>query len=364
VIWQKALAIVGALGIVGLVTAPPASAQTISIQSASTTMTSTTNFTTATATATCPAGTTLVSGGSTLTRSGALVTNDGNVTLGVYPSNASATPSGSGALTPASWTTTAGYSGMAPGLDTVTTFAVCTSAVAAATEVEVSVSAANSLGPVTASCPAGTSLVGGGGGYTAFPGSNNTKVYDSFPSDAAGDVPANAAVNPTSWTFQGNSNSATGATSTAYAVCATDVPVTTAVATGSLSVSSVASGAPVGATAVCPADTELLAGGIDVTSVPSGPGTGGQGVHVIGDYPSDGSGNAATSGSAPAWTAVAQDGGQPLTSLATTALALCDTTSPGSDIPEATYPALMVALAGLLVVGFVLYRRRTTVTAA
>ena len=324
-------------------------------------MTSTTNFTTATATATCPGGSTLVSGGAELTRSGALVSNDGAVTLGVYPSS-SGTPVSQGAVTPASWTATGGYSGMAPGLDTITSFAVCSSAVTSATEVQVTVSVANSLGPVTASCPVGTSLVGGGGGYTAFPGSNNTKLYDSFPSDAAGDVPANDSVNPTAWTFQGNSNSASGATSAAYAVCATDVPVTTEVATATNSATTVAGGSPLAATAVCPANTELLAGGSDVVSSPSGPGTGGQGVHVIGDYPSDGSGNAETSGSAPAWTAVAQDGGQNLTSLATTALVLCDTASPAASVPEATYPALMVALGGLVIVGFVLYRRRTNTT--
>jgi LPXTG-motif cell wall-anchored protein len=51
------------------------------------------------------------------------------------------------------------------------------------------------------------------------------------------------------------------------------------------------------------------------------------------------------------------DGGQNLAAMATTAFALCDTASPTTSVPEATYPALMLG-AGILVGGFVLYWRR------
>ncbi len=164
-------------------------ASSVSIVTASTPMPSMTNFSTAHATAACPSGSTLVGGGDELTRSGTPVPNDGAVTLGLNPSDSSGTPSRGGTTTPTNWTAYAGYSGMAPGLDTVTAYGMCLSGGPAATVIEAATTSTDSLGPVTAVCPSGSSLVGGGGGYTSFPGSNNTKVYDSFPSDAAGDVP-------------------------------------------------------------------------------------------------------------------------------------------------------------------------------
>ena len=308
-------------------------APSVSIVSAPTAMTSTTNFTSYTAAATCPGGSTLVSGGDALTRAGAPVTNDGSVTLGVYPSDAAGAQSVTGALTPMSWTTAAGYSGQAPGLDTVTSYAMCATGVTSATTVVVASAPANTLGPVTAPCPEGTSLVGGGGGYTSFPVgfSNNTKLYDSFPSDAAGDLPAAGATNPTAWTVQGNSNSATGAMTAAVALCATDVAVPTVVATATTNPTGpIIGGSPVAATVSCPAGTILLAGGSDIISNPSGPGTGGQGVHIIGDFPSDASANPVGSGSAQSWTVIGMDGGQNLTSLSTEALALCEQLQPPS----------------------------------
>jgi len=222
--------------------------------------------------------------------------------------------------------------------------------------------ALNSLGPITAVCPAGTSLVGGGGGYTVADG-NNTKLFDSFPSDATGDVPSNGSLDPNAWTVQGNSsNASNGLSTTAVALCATDVVLATEVATASTSTSGVAGGADVTSTASCPAGSVLLDGGSDITDNPAGPGTGGQGVHLIGDYPSDTSGGVVSSGSAGSWTVVAQDGGQSLTSLATETLALCATSIPTSALPEATYPAAFGVIAAIGVGGFFLYRRRTTRT--
>jgi hypothetical protein len=330
-------------------------APSVSIVSAPTPMPSMTNFTSVTATATCPAGSTLVGGGDALTRGSAPVTNDGSVTLGVYPSDSAGARSATGAITPMSWTAAAGYSGQAPGLDTVTSYAVCATGVTSATTVQVVSAGMNSLGPVTAPCPAGTSLVGGGGGYTAFPTgvSNNTKLYDSFPSDAAGDLPAAGAANPTAWTVQGNSNSATGAMTAAVALCATDVAVPTVVATATNSpTGGITGGAAVAATVSCPAGTTLLAGGSDIVSNPSGPGTGGQGVHVIGDFPSDAAANPIGSGSAQSWTVIGMDGGQNLSSLSTEALALC-AAAPPSPPTVVTGGASNVTPAGADVAGTV-----------
>jgi uncharacterized repeat protein (TIGR01451 family) len=297
----------------------------MTIVTSSTKMASTTTFSTANATVTCPAGTTLVGGGDELTNAGAPVSNDGSVTLDGYPSNSSGTMSPSGTHTPGSWTATGGYSSQAPGTDTITSYAMCVSNVTSATVVQVSASAANSLGPVTAVCPSTTSLVGGGGGYTSFPGSNNTKLYDSFPSNAAGTVPTNGTTGLTAWTVQGNSNNATGATTTAIALCATDVTVPTVVETATNMVSSPAAGAAAAATATCPAGTTLLDGGIDTTA--NGTSTATQGVHVIGDFPSDASGNP-LNGTAQSWTATSENGGQALTSLATESLVLCGQAQP------------------------------------
>jgi hypothetical protein len=299
-----------------------AAAPSVAIVTANTAMTATTNFSTAHATASCPSGSTLVGGGDELTRGGSPVPNDGAVTLGLVPSDSSGTPVAGGTTTPSNWTTWAGYSGMAPGLDTVNTYGMCLSSSAAATVIASATTSANTLGPVTAVCPGGSSLVGGGGGYTSFPNSNNTKVFDSFPSDAAGDVPSNGATGVNAWTFQGNSNNATAETTTAIAFCATDVSVSTQVAAAAQTAAPVTGGSTLAATVSCPGGTTLLGGGSVITDDPSGPGTGGQGVHIIGTFPSDGSGNPVTS-SAGSWTVIAEDGGQNLNSLGTEAFALC-----------------------------------------
>ncbi len=329
----------------------------VSVVTASTAETSTTNFTSANATATCAPGTTLVGGGDQLTRGGAPngiaggtpplsttpVPNDGNVTLGVYPSNSGGMQSPSGTVTPGSWTATGGYSGQAPGTDYVSSYAMCASNVTAATIVEVAVTATQSLGPVTAQCPAGDSLVGGGGGYTEFPpgGGNNTKLLNSYPSDGAGDVPVSGATNPTSWTVKGNSNNPTGAsTTTAIAVCSTGVTVPTVVETAANNddnppgSGAVPGGTTLPATASCAGGTTLLGGGSFVTSIQGGnvggPGNGGQGVHLIGDFPGTASSGTTSSpvvsgAAGSSWTAMVQNGGQNLDALNVEAFALCMT---------------------------------------
>jgi uncharacterized repeat protein (TIGR01451 family) len=315
-----------------VVTPTPGSSAVVS---ASTAMTGTTGFTAYKATATCPSGSTLTSGGETLTRGSSFVGNDGAVILGLFPADGSGNNSVDGATTPASLNAYGGYSGMAPGLDTTTGYAICVSNVTAATVVKVMATAAGSLGPVTAVCPTGSSLVGGGGGLSGFVSGTNAKLYDSYPSDAAGDLPSNGDTNPTAWTVKNNSNSATNIVTTAVAVCATDVTVPTTIVAATThddpGNGGVTGGSPgsaiVTATVSCGAGTVLLAGGSHVVSsqggAVGGPGNGGQGVHLIGDYPSDSSGNILASGSPGSWTAKAQNGGQAIDTLDTTAYALC-----------------------------------------
>src|SRR5262249_33176181 len=120
---------------------------------------------------------------------------------------------------------------------------------------------------------------------------------------------------------------------TAVALCATDVTVPTSVASATVvnnpgGTQQFPGGASTTATVPCPSGTALLAGGSHVVSAqngnPGGPGNGGQGVHPIGDSPSDGSGTATANGSSPsAWTALAQNGGQNIDFLNVTAFALC-----------------------------------------
>jgi hypothetical protein len=293
---------------------------------ASTTMTSTTRFTADHATVSCPAGTTLLGGGDSLTLDGAPVPNNGSVTLGLNPSDASGAAAASGSTDPSHWTAVGGYSGEAPGTTVVTAYGMCAANLTAATLVEVAVTATNTLGPVTAVCPAGDSLVGGGGGYTAFVPGNNTKLLDSFPSDAGGDLPTTGMSNPDAWTLKGNSNAAGALPTTAIAICATDVGVPTVVQTAFNSAAPVPGGSTVTTTATCQEGTSLIGGGSFITSAqggnPGGPGNGGQGVHVIGDFPSDESGSP-TVGSAQSWTVIAQDGGQTLDNLNVETFALC-----------------------------------------
>lgn len=300
----------------------------MSIVTASTAMSSTTAFSHVFATAACPSGSTLVGGGDELTDGGSPVTNDGAVTLGFDPSDSSGNAAGGGATTPTYWTAYSGYAALAPGTDAVTAYGMCLSGGPAATIVETATTSTDTLGPVTAVCPSGSSLIGGGGGYTTAV-SANTKIYDSYPSDAAGDLPANGTASPTAWTVMGNSSQANAEATTAVALCATDVAVTSQIAASIEDANTVISGSAVADTVSCPSGTTLLDGGSDVTNNPSGPGTGGQGVHIIGDFPSDGSGNPVTSSSG-SWTVIAEDGGQNLTSLNTEAFALCASAPTGT----------------------------------
>jgi hypothetical protein len=83
----------------------------------------------------------------------------------------------------------------------------------------------------------------------------------------------------------------------------------------------------VSSTVECPSGDPLLQGGGIVTISNSGNQSlnAGQGVHVIGGYPSDSSADPLTSGSASDWSYIAEDGGIYLASLSDEAVTLCYT---------------------------------------
>jgi hypothetical protein len=325
---SRLVAVMAVTGVAALVAASASHATSItnSVSSITTDMTkSSGNFSAFTATPSACSSSTLAGGGALLTNSGLSspyypVTNDGSAILGVYPS-ASGAPWSSGSY-PSEWTTTAGYAHpMGTVDDTLTSYALCISGITASTYV-VSSTASSSLGPLTETCDTNDDVIGGGGGYTGYNGSNNTKIISNYPSDSSGALPSNGGEDPTSWTVVGNSNSDSGATLYAYALCATG-SVPTDVNSSSTTLSSPSAGeatSPVSVACSSGSVDTLLSGGSVITF---GSGSGGQGVHLVGDFPSDSSDDPVSSGSASTWTVIAENGGGSVASITAKTVALC-----------------------------------------
>ncbi len=158
-------------------------------------------FQTVHATATCPAGTRLLSGGARTTPGtvGSLKPN------GSFPSDAAGAPLTEGA-NPSSWTAAGLNGGGGDQGNTTHAFAVCATG-AALPNVGIAharvpgPAAASSAAQVSASCPAGSTLLGGGGFISdafGLPGSQGDHLTGSYPSDAAGTPVASGAA--ASWT--------------------------------------------------------------------------------------------------------------------------------------------------------------------
>jgi hypothetical protein len=323
-----------------------------------------------TVSAACAPGSRLVGGGGYLRNATdpAVLPTNGLVLGGVAPSTG-ASPvdlaAGDGTVDPAFWMSIANYTGVSEAGNQASTFALCTTVDGPSHTIVKSVSTTGTNAPqevsppnvTTATCPAGTRLIGGGA-TTSTPdqvndgvtvGNNgNLKPMGNYPSNAAGVAAADGSTSATSWSAYG----AAGITSpsdtvTAYALCSTDT------STPPVQVRRVDVDGPdaqPGTTittpsATCPSGTRLLGGGYNVDETVNG--VGGlepqQGYHMRGSYPSTGAGAPPTAvgDGAPnpdTWSALVQAGGQNLAAgkhMTNRAFAMCATEAAAPTAPAA-----------------------------
>ncbi|MFE5580477.1 hypothetical protein [Kitasatospora sp. NPDC056531] len=198
---------------------------------------------------------------------------------------------------------------------------------------------AATVGLVTASCPSGSALLGGGALVT--PGNTgNLKAIASFPTfdDAAHDFGKKAAAdgdtNPDSWSAVGWDNSTNASNETyAYAICSgsgINVSGVTVKVRFSEASGPTTGGTGQTTTVSCGSgDGTLVSGGAAIsgggvtTTDFTGPGSAGD--HLNGSYPSDSSGNPVSNGttSAASWTAYTHTGGMASSGTHSDAWALC-----------------------------------------
>ncbi|MBW0009303.1 MAG: hypothetical protein JO063_04145, partial [Pseudonocardiales bacterium] len=164
---------------------------------------------------------------------------------------------------------------------------------------------------VTANCPSGTTLFGGGAFLgkippdTTTPG-NGLKLNGTIPSDAAGNPVTDGAPTPSNWTavagFGGQAD--TGDQASAFADCATGGPTATTVKVSTPVGVTTQGNAPLKATATCPSGTRLLSGGA-LGVPPSEPS-----FKPIASYPSNASGTPVTDGTTnpDSWSAYGSTG--------------------------------------------------------
>ena len=278
--------------------------------------------------ASCPSGTSLIGGGVWTGKADPgdpAVPTNGLRVKGTYPSDASGAPLTDGTATPDFWSAAGNFGGRSEPGDQVTSFALCAAKKNQHRVVSVASvnapTAAHQTAMVTATCPAGTTIVGGGALGTPV-GSPAFKPIGSYPSDAEGNMLPDGAVNPASWTAVGG-NGGSGdptAITTAFAVCAKPQGVLSTItrvdAAGPRSGNSFAV-----ITASC-AGTRLLGGGVNFDN-PAGPLEGGE--HLRGSYPSDAAGDPVADGTRDpaAWSAVVSTGSEPSPNLTVHVFAIC-----------------------------------------
>jgi hypothetical protein len=314
-------------------------------------MTNMTTHTGVTRTASCPTGTVMVGGGGYLRNATKPTTppNNGLVLGGTNPSTGASPvdqPVTDGVTNPSNWMAIANFTGQSEAGDQATAFALCTSsglihAVVAATTTT-GANTTQQVNPPTltiATCPAGSTLIGGGA-FTNTPdqvndgttagNSGNLKPLGSYPSDSSGVPVADGSTSATSWSAYGSAGmtSATD-TVTSLALCASDSIGPVQVARQDASSTSMG-GEALTATSVCPTGTRLLGGGFRADQTVNGtPGLQPQqGYHMRGTYPSTGSGNPPTevtdgTTNPTAWTALVQAGGVGGFSIQLHSFALC-----------------------------------------
>jgi len=323
-----------------------------------------------TVTAACAAGSRLVGGGGYLRNaSDPTVPPTNGLVLGGATASTGASPvdlaAGDGTVDPASWMSIANYTGVSEAGNQASTFALCTTASgpshtivkSASTTGQNAAQEVQAPNITTATCPAGTRLIGGGAttntpdqvndGVTV--GNNgNLKPMATYPSDAAGASTADGATSATSWSAFGSAGlTGVGDTVTAYALCSTDT------STPPVQVRRVDVDGPdaqagttvTAASATCPSGTRLLGGGYRVDETVNG--VGGlqpqQGYHMRGSYPSTTGGPPPTAvddgaSNPDTWTALLQAGGQNLAAgkhMTTRAFAMCATEPAAPTAPAA-----------------------------
>ena len=284
----------------------------------------------------CPAGTRLTGGGTLLARSTGAAPSGNLKVNGTLPSDGSGAPATGGPADPDEWTSVAAFGGGSEPGHEARAFALCAAAPAARhTSVVVATSAdgAAAIAPagVTATCPDGTRLVGGGALGTP-PSAPSFRPVASFPSDDAGRAALPGATDPGSWTAIGAAPAGTaGVTTSAFALCSDAPELHTSVARVDAQGPQTANAA-VAVTVTCPPDTRLLSGGVRVDASGVAPA---QGVHLSGSYPSAADGSPVPAGTqAPAsWTTVVQAGNGSAAGTNQRAFALC------AAIPGAPPPA-------------------------
>jgi hypothetical protein len=284
----------------------------------------------------CPVGTKLVGGGIRVGKASPTDTTtptNGLKVNGTYPSDVSGTPVANHAIDPSFWTAAGGFATQSEAGDQVTSFAVCAS-VGPVGSVDRVVEVASVPGPtaaeatasVTATCPAGTTLVGGGALGTPA-NSPSFKPVGSYPSNDSGTMLTNGATNPQSWTVVGSAGGTANPANvtTAFAVCSKPLlPILPLLQTAVVRVD--APGPTAASTfttvpATC-TGTRLLSGGVNVDN-PTGELQ--SGVHLRGSYPSDTTGNPVSNGAVnpTAWTGLVQVGGTPAPGTVTHTFAVC-----------------------------------------
>ncbi len=227
---------------------------------------------------------------------------------------------------PATWAGVAAFGGQSEAGDDATAFAMCAAEPPGALTIVESASstgdeAATAATGVTATCPAGTRLVGGGvlGTPASAP---NLRPVGSFPGDALGRAALAGARDPDSWTaIAAAPNVTAGAVTRAFALCSEDADLHTTVARLDAPGPQTSS-ASVAVTATCPVGTRLLSGGVRLDASGSAPP---QGIHLRGSYPSSQEGAPAAAGAlAPgSWTGLAQAGPQDAAGTNQRVFALC-----------------------------------------
>lgn len=187
----------------------------------------------------------------------------------------------------------------------------------------------------TATCPAGTTLVGGGASTLLQTGAlppSSLHVNGTFPA-----VPA-PGTTATAWTTVGATGGQVvlGGETTGLSLCArlavSSLQVVVASTPGPFKAASLTK-----ATASCPAGTTLFDGGAQAGAPGSSPS-----LHLLGTFPSSADGAPLAPGASPsAWTAVADAGGRDGAGTTTVAYALC-----GTSVAAARTQVAVAAVAG------------------